>query len=270
MLKSKITFWTVLAILSLSAISCNDELQSPAIFVSPTAFNFTASPGQYVEFSVRAEAGDSDLRNLTIQLKPEGGLTQTILDTALAGDEAEFFYPYLIANSQEANLNFTFKVYDQEGDNGGAIRKVSISGSSPLVESTGHRLYSKFATEENSAFNIENTQPLVLATNPDSSSVDLVNFDTTNDDVLTRSITSYSGVKFARNNDFNYAEATQQSAEGTYTSSTPVNLVSNLQIDDILITEFDTINNLYAVLQITNILDLEGTVDDRIEFKMKK
>jgi hypothetical protein len=139
-----------------------------------------------------------------------------------------------------------------------------------LTESTGHQIFSRYAIEENNAFNIESIQPLVLATEPDSSTVDIVNYDTTDDDAMNPAFTSYSGIKFARNNDFNYPEATQQSAEGTFTSSTAVNLVSNLQIDDILITEYDTTNSLYAVIQITNILDLEGTVDDRIEFKMKK
>lgn len=270
MSRSKIFFWGLILSVSFFSVECNDEIETPAVFVTPKGPYIDTAPGEFVEFDISLRSGDSDLRNLQITTKPQGGLTEIILDTLISGSKASVIFPYQVASSQQSSINMKFTVFDVDGDEGGAVRKLVISGNSLLSETTGHIIYSKYAEDANNAFNIDETAPLVLATNPDSSEVDIVNFDSTDDDVLSQAITSYSGIKFARNNSFNYPEASQQSAENSFESSSPVNLVSNLQIDDILVTRYDTVNNKYAVIRITDIVDTEGTNADKIQFNLKK
>jgi hypothetical protein len=87
---------------------------------------------------------------------------------------------------------------------------------------------------------------------------------------LNYALTSYSGIKFVRNNSFNYPEATQQSAYNTYSSSTALSIVDNISVNDILITEYDTINHLFAVVKITAITNQTGSSSNKYTFNLKK
>ena len=137
-------------------------------------------------------------------------------------------------------------------------------------ESTGHDLYSNFSTGNSNGFNITGLEPLFMASLADSTGVDLAQLDTTDDDVQDNVISSYSGIKFTRNNSFNYAEARQSMANSSFLASVPLQTISDLQIDDILITRYDTINVLYAAIKVIDIQDMPGTEDDRIIFNVKK
>jgi hypothetical protein len=119
-------------------------------------------------------------------------------------------------------------------------------------------------------FDISATEPLNLASLADSSGVDLIEFDLEDDEELSYSFSSYSGIKFIRNNDFNYAEATNQSAMDSYESSTPQSIISNVNVDDIIIAKYDTVNSRYAVIRVVGINDDAGTNADRYEFNLKK
>ena len=139
-----------------------------------------------------------------------------------------------------------------------------------MEESTGHDLYSNFSTGNTNGFNISGLEPLFMGSLPDSSGVDIAQLDATNDDIQDNVISSYSALKFTRNNSFNYAAARQSMAMSSYDASVPLQTISNLEIDDILITRYDTLNMLHAAIKIIDIQDMPGTEEDRIIFNLKK
>jgi hypothetical protein len=59
-------------------------------------------------------------------------------------------------------------------------------------------------------------------------------------------------------------------AMSSYNASVPLQTISNLEIDDILITRYDTLNMLHAAIKIIDIQDMPGTEEDRIIFNLKK
>ncbi|MCB0761573.1 MAG: hypothetical protein KDC12_08630 [Flavobacteriales bacterium] len=260
----------ILAALTLVAFhACKKDPVPPVIFVTPSSLFIEVTEGTPFEFDVSAQKGDANLRQIQIFQKPIDGVTSKLLDTLVSGSQADFFWIHAFTG-EHPEVVLTFKVIDQDGYDSETARRVYVEGATALVESTGHMLYSKYSTTGSNAFNIENLESYFLANNPDTLSVDLIELDGSDDGELSNQLTSWSGIRFVRNNAFNYPEATVESAEATYLSSTALQVLSNIAIDDILVTEYDTVNHAYAVIKITGISTAAGSDEDRYEFNVKK
>ena len=250
------------------AVGCK-RVDAPGIVVYPQDVIITITEGDFVEFDIDIEAGTADLETLRIQLKPEGGVTSTLLDSTLTGESARFIYVFDSAG-EEANQVISFTVFDRDGETSSTARRIVIEGGEPLDESTGLTLYSNYATENANAFHIAELQGLFTVSNPPDSLVDLIIVDPEDDGNMVASISSLSGILFARNNAFDYANATEALIEQSYSSSTPEQLISNLEVDDILLTEYGVDEDRYAAIKIINIQDDAGNENDRIVFNLKK
>lgn len=250
--------------------SCKDkEKAGPAIYIDPSSLVLTSNAGDLLEFTVTAKGGDFNLQQIKILQKPEGGVTSTLLDTIVSGSKTEFFYVYHVPAGSPRIL-LTFKAIDTDGNEASTLRDLYVESSIYLTETTGHELYSPFHFGSNNAFNIANSTWYQLDTDPDSADVDLLEADALNDGILSLDITSWSGIRFVRNNAFNYAEATGASAMNSYQSSIPQQLITDIQVNDILITEYDTVQHKYAVIKFTGVYDETDQNLDRYTFNLKK
>ncbi len=250
--------------------SCGEkEKLPPAIFVSPNSTNLYADAGDVIEFIVTSTAGDNGLNRVIITSKPLGGITATIKDTSVVGQESEFYFIYNVP-SGASNYLLTFSTYDTDGLSATVGRNLHVDAAEYLTETTGFEIFSPFNFGSNNAFNLNGLDYYQLDADPDSALIDMVENDEVNDDAITRNITSLSGIRYVRNNAYNYAEATKQSAQDTYTSSTAQQLITNVQVNDILITEYDTLAHNYAVIKVTGVFDDTGVSLDRYIFNVKK
>lgn len=267
----RISIFTLLVYLCIVLFqSCKTKEEAgPAIYVSPSSLVLNANAGDLVEFTISAVAGDNELRQIKVSQKPEGSITSVLKDTTVFGSESDFFYVYRVPQGTERIL-LTFTVMDTDGKSVSTLRDLYIASASYLTETTGYEIFSPFLFGSNNAFNLGNLTYLQLDTDPDSSVVDLTERDDLNDSQITRNITSLSGIKFVRNNSYNYAQASASSASATYLSSVPQQLITNVQVNDILITEFDTILHRYAVLKFTGVFDDPDQSLDRYIFNVKK
>jgi hypothetical protein len=255
-------------LLVVSLSSCKED-ENPIIYVSPDNLQVTLEEGGVVEFDVELAAGSHELRNIQITQKPIGGITTTLLDSTIYGKSAQFFWVYTPPIGAD-NVVLTFTIYDQEGNKNATIRRVIIEGQTSLVETSGLELFSPYTTAGNNAFNLAGLTGYQLAANPDSTLIDLTELDLTDDSVPGFALTSLSGIQFVRNNGFNYAQATNESVESNYNSSSPLSIISNVAINDIIIARYDTVLNKYAVIKITGIANEAGDDLDRYFFNVKK
>lgn len=256
-------------LLLISIVACEPEVNPPIIIVTPSDIHIFAEANGVVEFEIDLAAGDANLSRFMVRAKPVNGVTTTLVDSLVAGSGSEFFYIYDVPTGVDEVL-LTFTVIDADGESNATLRNVFIVGNALLEQTTGHLMYSPFNVNSLNAFDIDETEPLTIATVADTSVIDIVEFDLEDNDELARSITSYSGTKFVRNNDFNYAEATTQSAMGSFESSNAQSVISNVMENDIIITKYDTVNNRYAVIRMVNITDAAGIDGDVYEFNLKK
>jgi hypothetical protein len=250
--------------------SCKKDPVGPSINVTPSNLQIVTIPDGLTEFRIKLNQGDNPGLNVQILAKPENSVTSTVLDTTIIGATADFYWVYQAPSSGVEDVILTFRVFDNDGISNSTLRRMIIEGNALLEQTTGHLLYSGYNVSSLNGFDISAAEPLNLASLADSSGVDLIEFDLEDDEELSYSFSSYSGIKFIRNNDFNYAEATNQSAMDSYESSTPQSIISNVNVDDIIIAKYDTVNSRYAVIRVVGINDAAGTNADRYEFNLKK
>ncbi len=252
------------------ANSCREKQeQGPVLSVNPSELVLTRNAGDLLEFAIVGTAGDNELRNIRISQKPENGITSTLLDTTIYGSHTDFFYVYTVPSGTNRVL-LTFALYDTDGKSFTTLRDLYINEGEYLTEIAGYDLYSAYSAGNNNAFRISNLTFYQLELDPDSSLIDLVEKDLTDDGTMSLALTSFSGIRFVRHNSFNYAQATATSAEASFTNSSAQQLIPNIAVNDILITKYDTVQNKYAVIKIMGVQDLEGSANDRYIFNIKK
>jgi len=265
-----ITLFFLAVLTALLSNSCRDkEEQGPVLSVKPSELVLSRNAGDLLEFSIVGTAGDNELRNLRITQKPENGITSILIDTTIYGSHTDFFYVYTVPSGTNRIL-LTFTLYDTNGKSYATIRDLYVNSGSYLTETTGYELFSAYSSGNNNAFRISNLLFYQLDADPDSSLIDLVEKDLADDGVISRTLTSLSGIRYVRNNAFNYAEASATSAANSYTSSSAQQLIPNIAVNDILITKYDTVLNKYAVIKVTGVYDEVGTSLDRYIFNIKK
>ncbi|MFM9983733.1 MAG: hypothetical protein ACKVOK_00775 [Flavobacteriales bacterium] len=271
-MKNVPTYLFALAALIISTliISCKDkEVLPPAIFVSPQSTSLNADASDLIEFVVSATAGDNALSRVVITQKPLGGVTTTLKDTLVSGREVDFYYVYVVPEGASQYL-LTFTIYDSDGYSATVGRALNVASAAYLTETTGYEIVSPWNFGGNDGFNIASLATVQLDAGGDSTLVDLTEYDDLDDNAPSHILNSLSGIKFVRNNAYNYPQATAQSAANSYTSSTPVQLVTNIAVNDILIAEYDTIQHKYAVIKIAGVMDDAGVALDRYIFNVKK
>jgi hypothetical protein len=250
-------------------LSCKKENKDPLIFVSPNNTQINVEPNQIMEFSIKMTAA-AGLNNLRITRNVNNTVTQTVLDTALTGENLTIAFPYQVPVAGVNQVYFVFRLTDKDGREVATPRKLVVVGNALLVETTGHVLYSGFAENSLSAFSISNSNVFQLLELTDSTMVDVKDFDSSDDGVLDRSWTSGHGLKFVRNNAFDYANATFATAKASYTSSTPVEILSNINVNDKIIVRYGGETEMYAVFDVVDIDEEPGSNNDGYRFNLKK
>lgn len=251
--------------------SCKKENEGPILTVTPFDTQFSRQPGQLMEFTIQGEAKDG-LKGLRITKNENNTITQTFLDTVLSGSQTSFTVPFQVPEQGVTQIYFVFTLEDTEGRKVSTPRRLMVEGAALLQESQGHVLFSIHASEANRAFNISDALAFQLDADTDSSLIDVMDYDQTDDEILSRSITSGNELEFVRfdADGFNYATATFSSAQSAYSTANKLDVVNNIQVGDKIITRYSQSPERYAVFDIIEIHDEDGSVNDRYRFNMKK
>lgn len=261
----------VVCIVSLFS-GCAKETEGPVIFVSPNQTQFTRQPGQLMEFSINANAKDG-LQRLRITQNFNNTVTQTLLDTLLSGTKSVFQYPYTVPTSGVNQIYFVFTLTDVKDRTVSTPRRCIVQGAALLAESTGHELFSFYAGDDKfRGFNIASGTGITVTAQTDSSLIDIMDYPQVNDGVLSRRWRSPSGLKFVRFDagGFDYANATFASVKSNYTNGVKQDIISNIQLNDRIITKYSDEPEAYAVFSIQGLQDNEGSENDFYVFNMKK
>ncbi len=256
----------------LSFASCNKENEGPLLFITPRDTQFSRQPGQLFEFSIRAMA-ESGVKHLRITQNFNNTVTQTLLDTTISGKDITIPYPYTVPTSGVNQIYFVFTLTDTEDRTVSIPRRCVVQGAALLTESTGHELFSFYAGDDKlRGFNIASGTGIAVTAQTDSSLIDIMDYPQVNDGVLSRRWRSPSGLKFVRFDagGFDYANATFASAKSNYTNGVKQDIISNIQLNDRIITKYSDEPEAYAVFSIQGLQDNEGSANDFYVFNMKK
>lgn len=251
---------------------CKKENEGPLLFVTPNDTQFSRQPGQLMEFTIDARAKEG-LQRLRITKNENQTVTQTMLDTALTGNSTTFQLPFQVPQQGVTQIYFVFTLTDAEGRQVSTPRRLIVDGAALLQESTGHELYSIHAgTGANRAFNITDGNSFNITAAMDSTLIDVMDYDQTDDGTMSRQWTSGRGLEFVRldANAYNYAQATFASAKSSYQNGNKQVIVSNITVGDKIITRYSETPERYAVFDVQEIIDNDGSSEDRYRFNLKK
>lgn len=245
--------------------SCKKEETPLVILISPLTTIISES-GEVVVINLEFRCSEN-ITELKILQKNNKNIIDTVCDTIPFGDKFDFVYevPY-----EDDSSYVTLDIYAKSNSYSQHIsRKVLIFNNSVLIdEYSGNLIYSKLAGKA-SGFTISNLQSDFVS-EENMTNVDFMDYsvDSIHGSNLSRKWISFSGLSFARFNDFNYVQATRRSISDAYSIASKYNIIDNLQNDDILLVGRN--DEAVGVIRITDIIDSDSTINDKYYFNIKK
>jgi hypothetical protein len=258
----------VVIIITLFA-SCKDkENEKPILKIYPEDLNIQAYANEKVVFNIQANS-DFRLNRFIITKKYAGEPESTIFDSTLSVNNISFQWAFRPSTDIKEDLYIYFKVINEKGYQTIVGKKLVFYGKR-FDEYTGLEMYSANGGGT-SAFNIETLEP-ASATN-DSAFKDIMEFqtDTTNQHLSGKWVSSTS-CQFVKFNTFDYGNASGLTARDAFNAGVKLTEIANIEVNDIYIIKITRLapQDIFAVIKITNLVDVTGTESDYYEFSVKK
>jgi len=267
----KIPFLLFITGLSVCSFSCKKKNYIPVVHVSPSNINISAMQGDVLTFKVYVSGDEEDLSRFAIHTQIENAVIKTELDTTISGKVLYYTYQYICPDTIEGSVFITFSAYDKDGEKGETGTRVIIAPESIiLTETAGHIIYSKFSGSPD-VFDIATGTVKFSGVAP-LNVQDIADYDTIpSDSLLQKAWHSPAGNQFVAFSGFDYANATNLTAKAAYNAGIKLSFLSDVKSNDIFITKINHgAKDIYAVIRVTNVIDLPGLANDKYEFNLKK
>ena len=221
--------------------------------------------GEIIPFSIRLSS-NIELSELVIVQIVNNSIIDTMYHEQISGLEKTEPYYYTcpdISSLDVSEVKLIFYCSNTNGDVNQRAKVFSVvSETVYLSETTGHTMFSNNSSEFNSYNRITGT----AAYNSDTTTHISDNTDSISD-ILSREWVSMSGLLFSKNNSFDYANATLEGIENTYSTSLKKEFVNQISENDIIITK---IENNYLIIKIIYVIDGVDSESDRYIFNIKQ
>ena len=164
--------------------------------------------------------------------------TVVCLDTQFTAKNKEMEYDFIYTAPQisrdELDVELSFVVRDNLGNTSKIMRKVTVTNHQRMIEEkSGIVLYAHNAYLPNALSFSDVSQPFVSSYAADSLKADV--WLNPYDSLAAITWESETGTKFVRHNDFNYATASVDNLQSTYSSSKRYDAIKDVAINDIII-----------------------------------
>ena len=252
--------------LLLAFSSCKKEVANFInISFTPTEQYEFRNSGEIIPFSIKLSS-NSELSELVIVQIVNNSIIDTLYHEQISGLEKTELYNYTcpdISSLDTSEIKLIFYCSNTNGDINERAKVFSVvSKNVYLSESTGHTMFSNNSSE----FNSYNLVTGTAAYNSDTTTHISDNTDSISD-ILSREWVSMSGLLFSKNNSFDYANATLEGIENTYSTSLKKEFVDQMSENDIIITK---IEDNYVIIKIIFVIDNNGSEEDRYVFNIKQ
>lgn len=246
--------------------ACKNDVSDVAIIISPDSLALYAEINDLLPFDIKVKSS-SPLRSFKITQQTAKTGIVTLIDSIIEGNNCDFQYVYIVpANIREQEVKLSFVAETFSGST--AIVKYIFIDSlgSPLHESSAHVMYSG-QNQLNNAFSV--AERLIVSLEQDSLLADIYDYRSGSvpDLQLSGEWRSLTGLRFARFNDFNYAEATTQTLQNSFENASKKTIINNLETNDVIL--IGHIDKAVGVIKIIAIYDDEGYGNDRYVFNLK-
>ncbi|MCD7709873.1 MAG: hypothetical protein LUI04_00710 [Porphyromonadaceae bacterium] len=233
------------SVLFLCCIACSEDDESPVVLVvSPESMTTQCSAGTNLLYEVEGySTTSSPLRSFTVRTYDEERGLLSLLDTTLFASRFVYSFPYAVPefSKDDITIQIRFELSDEAGNMMDVHRYVTVAEGTVELESYENISLYAPGSGGPDAYNLSSCQVLYREL-ADSSEVDIYTYKADEDTTASLSLEwrSYTGVKFVRYNEFNYATATQSAIESSYVSGMPQNRITDITANDVILIGKDT------------------------------
>lgn len=244
------------------------KLSDIALFVSPDAdTEVELASGEKAKYDLRISTIHQNVASLQITSFDRYNGEVVWVDRTMTQKQEEYQFVYTAPEipSESTDVELTFTATDNDGHKVAIKRNVLVINKMvSLPEKSGIVLYAEGAGLPD-ALNLDDVaRPFCLANSPSPEEADI--YMTAGESFSNITWASNTKLKFLRNNTFNYAEATAQSINAVYGSSTREDILTDIKVNDIIIIGHG--QSASGVFMITNVVRGQGAADC-IQFSYK-
>jgi len=262
-------FFLLIAICVFLFCSCSTQTDASDIqvIVRPDSLVMHSEVENIIPFSINLKALNEPI--ISFQITQRTAKTGLIVLTDSVINTKSFFYnfQYIVpTNIFERKIELSF-IAKTASDYSIISRHILLDSTNvALKESSAHVMYSA-SVLSNNAFSLKERE--IISYPLDSTLADIFDFHDTQKEkaILTCEWRTATEKRFARFNDFDYAEATVLSLQSSYANASKKTTVNQLKTNDIILV--GDMTKAIAVLKIIAIFDNEGYANDRYVFNMK-
>lgn len=255
---------TIVVFTSIFLFSCEKQITPLVILISPQE-SITSEVGDTLVAEVQFIC-DEVITSLQVHQRNYKNETTLVCDTIPLNNKLIFVYK--VPNVQDSTY-VTLDFHAKSNSYSQTISKTIFvrNNEKLLTEYSGFSISSKLSGSP-FGFDLQNLKP-VFAVADSLKSLDFFDYsiDSINYNSLSRKWVSFSGIDFARFNDFEYVKATQKSVTEAYKYASKKTVISNLDNDDILLIGKN--NKAIGIIRLTQIVDTDSTLYDRYYFNLK-
>lgn len=247
--------------------SCNgDDDESEVVILVDYDGPNIVSPEQILLFDINSFSNDDIVESIKILSSDKVNGQITLLDTMVNKSSFEYTYQYKVpVFSDTTDLKLTFRAYSSNGIHSQTTKRLSIIGSSSVLEPLdGITMFSACSNDRN-GFSIEKKQT-VYCSSEDSLYIDIYDMPSLDSISLSRQWQSRTGLLFSKFNDFSFETATKQNVENAYDGAVKYTEIQNINDNDIILIGR---TKAVGVIKVLAVIDDEGCANDRYILMMK-
>lgn len=248
---------------------CKDKEQDePVIILYPESLYIQAFNNEKLIFNIQVFS-DYRLTEFIITQKFAGEQEITILDSVINLLQFSYQWGYQTPADIEEDIYLYFKATNEKGYQTVTGRKIVFTGKR-LQEFTGLKMYSVNSGNA-AAFNLATLQALPLSADSTVRDLQELQADTLSTKLSMRWM-SPSECEFAYVPGYDYGNASSSTARNAFIANIKYTELSNIKVNDIYIVKIHRLapDEVYVVVKITSLVDVDGTKNDWYEFSVKK
>ncbi len=259
--------------------SCDEDQESRlAIALGGISNKTELYSGEVLEVNIYITAPSNTLTRFTIESFDSNAGNSMLLDQALSGNTAEFKYYYTAPqiSTPEAAVKLTFTASDDTGYTHAVMREIKIlRREQQLEERSGVILYCEESNGTHpDGYSFAQMRPLIVSLVDESlvdlyiPTVDPADLPASSDmPRVVREWRSMTDMEFARNNSFDFSNATSINIEAAYQSSIRAPRITNLTSGDVVLVGRGP--EPAAAIQVVDVIVGESLAQSRFVLNIK-
>ena len=252
--------------------SCEDERDATKVvmlFKTGSSETFTEANSKLL-YEVETYSIVSALKEFTISSFDSEYGNKVLLDSVPGVKKFSLFFEYNVPDFSKDSVKVTlrFKSIDSNDNYQELNRTVIVTGGLQIIQPLTGIVMNSATSGKPNAFSLSAPSDVFLKSLSEPDKIDVYDYELPeNPSVLSKEWRTNTDVQFGRINNFNYAAATSTMIKNTYASLIKQKAISDIQPNDIIFIGREDV--ACGVVQITDVVDNEGSQDDYYRFNVK-